>query len=70
MADLPPIDYSATVDEGLGFSYKVQVFDNFTYVTYYEGINEHKKMKEKMTIPTNYAKQIAQAIIALGKRFS
>ena len=30
MTELPNINYSATVDEGLGFFYKVEVFDDFT----------------------------------------
>ena len=70
MSDLPNISYSATINEGLGFFYKVEVFDDFTYITYYEGLGENKKQKEEMQIPTNYAKQIAQSILALGKRFS
>ena len=70
MTELPNINYSATIDEGLGFFYEVQVFDDFTYITYYEGLGENKKQKGEMQIPTNYAKQIAQSILTLGKRFS
>ena len=70
MPDSPYINYTATIDEGLGYSYEVQVFDDFTYITYYEGLNEHMKKKDEMQIPTNYAKQIAQSIITLGKRFA
>lgn len=65
--ELPNIEYTATIDEGLGFSYEIQVCDDFSYITYYEGINEHKKKIHEMQLPTNYAKQIAQAIIKLAK---
>lgn len=63
--ELPNIEYAATIDECLGFSYKVSVHDDFSYITYYEGINEHKKKIHEMQIPTNYAKQIAKAILTL-----
>ena len=69
MTELPNINYSATIDEGLGFFYKVEVFDDFTYITYHEGLGENNKQKSEMQIPTNYAKQIAQSILTLEKRF-
>jgi hypothetical protein len=68
--ELPDIEYTATVDEGLGFSYEVQVCGDFSYITYYEGINEHKKKIHEMQIPTNYAKQIAKAILTLEEQLS
>ena len=69
MTDLPYINYSATIDDGSGFFYEVQVFDDFSYITYYEETNGENKKIHETQIPTNYAKQIAQSIIALGKRF-
>lgn len=66
MTDLPCINYSATIDEGLGFFYKVEVYDDFTYISYYEGLGENEKKKSEMQIPTNYAKKIAESIITLA----
>lgn len=68
MTELPNINYSATIDEGLGFFYKVEVYEDFTCIAYYEGLDENSKPKKEMEIPTNYAKQIAQSILTLEKR--
>ena len=55
------------------FKYTVEMFDDFTYITYFENQNVGKQdnwiVKEEMMIPTNYAKIIGNSIVELGKDF-
>ena len=55
------------------FNYKVEMFDDFTYITYLENQKNDKEdnwiVKEEMMIPTNYAKIIGKSIVELGKDF-
>lgn len=55
------------------FKYTVEMFDNFTYITYLENQKNDKEdnwiVKEEMMIPTNYAKIIGKSIVELGKGY-
>ena len=55
------------------FKYTVEMFDDFTYITYLENQKNDKEdnwiVKEEMMIPTNYAKIIGKSIVELGKDF-
>ena len=55
------------------FKYAVEMFDDFTYITYLENQKNDKEdnwiVKEEMMIPTNYAKIIGKSIVELGKEF-
>ena len=55
------------------FKYAVEMFDDFTYITYLENKRNDKEdnwiVKEEMMIPTNYAKVIGKSIVELGKEF-
>ena len=55
------------------FKYTVEMFDDFTYITYFENQSVRKQdnwiVKEEMMIPTNYAKIIGKSIVELGKEF-
>ena len=55
------------------FKYTVEMFDDFTYITYLENQKNDKEdnwiVKEEMMIPTNYAKVIGKAIVELGKDY-
>ena len=55
------------------FKYTVEMFDDFTYITYLENQKNDKEdnwiVKEEMMIPTNYAKVIGKSIVELGKEF-
>ena len=55
------------------FKYAVEMFDDFTYITYFENQKNDKEdnwiVKEEMMIPTNYAKIIGKSIVELGKDF-
>lgn len=56
------------------FKYAVEMFDDFTYITYLENQKNDKEdnwiVKEEMMIPTNYAKIIGKSIVELGKDYS
>ena len=55
------------------FKYTVEMFDDFTYITYFENQKNDKEdnwvVKEEMMIPTNYAKVIGKSIVELGKEY-
>lgn len=55
------------------FKYTVEMFDDFTYITYFENQKNDKEdnwiVKEEMMIPTNYAKVIGKSIVELGKDY-
>ena len=55
------------------FKYTVEMFDDFTYITYLENQKNDKEdnwiVKDEMMIPTNYAKVIGKSIVELGKDF-
>ena len=52
------------------FKYAVEMFDDFTYITYLENQKEDNWIvKEEMMIPTNYAKIIGKSIVELGKDY-
>ena len=55
------------------FKYTVEMFDDFTYITYLENQKNDKEdnwiAKEEMMIPTNYAKIIGKSIVELGKGY-
>ena len=55
------------------FKYKVEMYDDFTYITYFENQSVGKQdnwiVKEEMMIPTNYAKIIGNSIVELGKEY-
>ena len=55
------------------FKYAVEMFDDFTYITYLENQKNDKEdnwiIKEEMMIPTNYAKIIGKSIVELGKDY-
>ena len=55
------------------FKYTVEMFDDFTYITYLENQSVEKQdnwiVKEEMMIPTNYAKVIGKSIVELGKDY-
>ena len=55
------------------FKYTVEMFDDFTYITYLENQKNDKEdnwiVKEEMMIPTNYAKVIGKSIVELGKDY-
>lgn len=55
------------------YKYKVEMYDDFTYITYLENKRNDKEdnwiVKEEMMIPTNYAKVIGKSIVELGKGF-
>ena len=55
------------------FKYTVEMFDDFTYITYLENQKNDKEdnwiVKEEMMIPTNYAKIIGKSIVELGKGY-
>ena len=55
------------------FKYVVEMFDDFTYITYLENQKNDKEdnwiVKEEMMIPTNYAKIIGKSIVELGKDY-
>ena len=55
------------------FKYTVEMFDDFTYITYLENQSVGKQdnwiVKEAMMIPTNYAKIIGKSIVELGKDY-
>ena len=55
------------------FKYTVEMFDDFTYITYLENQSVGKQdnwiVKEEMMISTNYAKVIGKAIVELGKDY-
>ena len=55
------------------FKYTVEMFDDFTYITYLENKRNDKEdnwiVKEEMMIPTNYAKVIGKSIVELGKDY-
>ena len=55
------------------FKYTVEMFDDFTYITYLENQKNDKEdnwiVKEEMVIPTNYAKVIGKSIVELGKDY-
>lgn len=55
------------------FKYTVEMFDDFTYITYFENQSVGKQdnwiVKDEMMIPTNYAKVIGKSIVELGKDF-
>ena len=55
------------------FKYTVEMFDDFTYITYLEnqsvGEQDNWIVKEEMMIPTNYAKIIGKSIVELGKDY-
>lgn len=55
------------------FKYTVEMFDDFTYITYLENQKNDKEdnwiVKEEMMIPTNYAKIIGKSIAELGKDY-
>ena len=55
------------------FKYTVEMFDDFTYITYLENQSVGKQdnwiVKEEMMIPTNYAKIIGKSIVELGKDY-
>ena len=55
------------------FKYAVEMFDDFTYITYLENQKNDKEdnwiVKEEMMIPTNYAKIIGKSIVELGKDY-
>ena len=55
------------------FKYAVEMFDDFTYITYLENQKNDKEdnwiVKEEMMIPTNYAKVIGKSIVELGNEF-
>ena len=55
------------------FKYAVETFNDFTHITYLENQKNDKEdnwvVKEKMIIPTNYAKVIGKSIIELGKDY-
>ena len=55
------------------FKYTVEMFDDFTYITYLENQKNDKEdnwiVKEEMMIPTNYAKIIGKSIVELGKDY-
>ena len=55
------------------FKYKVEMYDDFTYITYLENQKNDKEdnwiVKEEMMIPTNYAKIIGKSIVELGKDY-
>lgn len=55
------------------FKYAVEMFDDFTYITYLENKRNDKEdnwiVKEEMMVPTNYAKIIGKSIVELGKEF-
>lgn len=55
------------------FKYTVEMFDDFTYITYFENQSVEKQdnwiVKEEMMIPTNYAKVIGKSIVELGKGY-
>ena len=55
------------------FKYAVEMFDDFTYITYLENQKNDKEdkwiVKEEMMIPTNYAKVIGKSIVELGKDY-
>ena len=56
-----------------GFKYAVEMFDDFTYITYLENQKNDKEdnwiVKDEMMIPTNYAKIIGKSIVELGKDY-
>ena len=56
------------------FKYTVEMFDDFTYITYLENQKNDKEdnwiVKEEMMIPTNYAKIIGKSIVELGKGYT
>ena len=55
------------------FKYTVEMFDDFTSITYLENQKTDKEdpwiVKEEMMIPTNYAKIIGNSIVELGKDY-
>ena len=55
------------------FKYAVEMFDDFTCITYLENQKNDKEdnwiVKEEMMIPTNYAEVIGKAIVELGKDY-
>ena len=55
------------------FKYAVEMFDDFTYITYLENQKNDKEdnwiVKEETMIPTNYAKIIGKSIVELGKDY-
>ena len=55
------------------FKYTIEMFDDFTYITYFENQSVGKQdnwiVKEEMMIPTNYAKIIGNSIVELGKDY-
>ena len=55
------------------FKYAVEMFDDFTYITYFENQKNDKEdnwiVKEEMMIPTNYAKIIGKSIVELGRDY-
>ena len=55
------------------FKYTVEMFDDFTYITYLENQKNDKEdnwiVKEELMIPTNYAKIIGKSIVELGKDY-
>ena len=55
------------------FKYTVEMFDDFTYITYLENQKNDKEdnwiVKEETMIPTNYAKIIGKSIVELGKDY-
>ena len=69
MIELPNVNYSAKIDNDEGFFFEVEVYEDFTYINYFEKEEEKDRMVREIQIPTNYAKQIANVICALGKQF-
>lgn len=59
--------------DNLLYKYKVEMYDDFTYIMYLENKRNDKEdnwiVKEEMMIPTNYAKVIGKSIVELGKGF-
>ena len=55
------------------FKYAVEMFYDFTYITYLENQKNDKEdnwiVKEERMIPTNYAKIIGNSIVELGKDY-
>ena len=55
------------------FKYTVEMFDDFTYITYFENQKNDKEdnwiVKEEMMNPTNYAKIIGKSTVELGKGY-
>ena len=55
------------------FKYAVEMFDDFTYITYLENQKNDKEdnwiVKEEMMIPTNYEKIMGKSIVELGKDY-